>query len=221
MLPLSAPSDMLHALSPTMLHAITPPARSNFISFTQARPKQPHLQCRYLSHFRSIHRGAFFATLRTTAVRKLMPESWGFLCPVHTPDGAPCGLLNHLAADCRIITWPVEDAAATRSAITQVPANPVDSCMTTCRRAQLHMSHNACQHGKLEQMVVPVMLLAVLCRASACMLLHLRHVCCFYQAAASCSGDTLASSITLLMRIQLCHFHSAVNKARSISGAKR
>ena len=29
-------------------------------------------------------------------VRKLLPESWGFICPVHTPDGAPCGLLNHL-----------------------------------------------------------------------------------------------------------------------------
>ncbi|KAL8455677.1 hypothetical protein Emag_000499 [Eimeria magna] len=30
-------------------------------------------------------------------VRKLLGESWGFLCPVHTPDGAPCGLLLHLA----------------------------------------------------------------------------------------------------------------------------
>lgn len=28
----------------------------------------------------------------------------GFLCPVHTPDGAPCGLLNHLAAACRVTT---------------------------------------------------------------------------------------------------------------------
>ena len=26
----------------------------------------------------------------------------GFLCPVHTPDGTPCGLLNHLAASCRV-----------------------------------------------------------------------------------------------------------------------
>lgn len=26
----------------------------------------------------------------------------GFICPVHTPDGAPCGLLNHLAAGCDI-----------------------------------------------------------------------------------------------------------------------
>ena len=32
---------------------------------------------RYISHFRSIHRGAFFAELKTTAVRKLLPESWG------------------------------------------------------------------------------------------------------------------------------------------------
>ena len=52
---------------------------------------------RYISHFRSIHRGAFFTQLRTTTVRKLLPDSWGFLCPVHTPDGSPCGLLNHLS----------------------------------------------------------------------------------------------------------------------------
>ncbi|OQV16825.1 DNA-directed RNA polymerase I subunit RPA2 [Hypsibius exemplaris] len=58
---------------------------------------------RYISHFRSVHRGAFFQEMRTTACRKLLPEAWGFLCPVHTPDGAPCGLLNHLAAPCRII----------------------------------------------------------------------------------------------------------------------
>ena len=32
---------------------------------------------RYISHFRCIHRGAFFAELKTTAVRKLLPESWG------------------------------------------------------------------------------------------------------------------------------------------------
>ncbi|KAI8459705.1 DNA-directed RNA polymerase I subunit A2 [Phakopsora pachyrhizi] len=59
---------------------------------------------RYISHFRSVHRGAFFAELKTTAVRKLLPEAWGFLCPVHTPDGAPCGLLNHFAHKCKIIT---------------------------------------------------------------------------------------------------------------------
>jgi DNA-directed RNA polymerase I subunit RPA2 len=32
---------------------------------------------RYISHFRCIHRGAFFAELKTTDVRKLRPESWG------------------------------------------------------------------------------------------------------------------------------------------------
>ncbi|CAM8896202.1 unnamed protein product [Rhodiola kirilowii] len=60
---------------------------------------------RFLSHFRAVHRGAAFAGLRTTSVRKLLPESWGFLCPVHTPDGSPCGLLNHMACNCRITSF--------------------------------------------------------------------------------------------------------------------
>ncbi|CAG8479706.1 9635_t:CDS:10 [Acaulospora morrowiae] len=59
---------------------------------------------RYISHFRCVHRGSFFAELKTTTVRKLLPESWGFICPVHTPDGTPCGLLNHLSYSCRVIT---------------------------------------------------------------------------------------------------------------------
>ena len=62
---------------------------------------------RYLSHFRSVHRGQFFTEMKTTAPRKLLPESWGFLCCVHTPDGAPCGLLNHLCAGAKITTEPV------------------------------------------------------------------------------------------------------------------
>ncbi|XP_061680071.1 DNA-directed RNA polymerase I subunit RPA2 [Syngnathoides biaculeatus] len=59
---------------------------------------------RYLSHFRCVHRGAAFAKMRTTTVRKLLPESWGFLCPVHTPDGEPCGLMNHMTASCQVVT---------------------------------------------------------------------------------------------------------------------
>ena len=35
---------------------------------------------RYISHFRCIHRGAFFAELKTTTVRKLLPEAWGTSC---------------------------------------------------------------------------------------------------------------------------------------------
>lgn len=75
---------------------------------------------RYLSHFRSVHRGAYFAELRTTTVRKLLPESWGFFCPVHTPDGSPCGLLNHLTADCRVVANEPEDPRSTEEAISTV-----------------------------------------------------------------------------------------------------
>ena len=59
---------------------------------------------RYMSHFRAIHRGAFFTEMRTTEVRALLPDAWGFVCPVHTPDGSPCGLLNHLAMPVQIVT---------------------------------------------------------------------------------------------------------------------
>lgn len=34
---------------------------------------------RFISHFRSVHRGAFFSQMRTTGVRKLLPEAWGRL----------------------------------------------------------------------------------------------------------------------------------------------
>lgn len=66
---------------------------------------------RYISHFRSIHRGSFFAELKTTTVRKLLPEAWGFLCPVHTPDGSPCGLLNHLSHTCDILSDAVDSSS--------------------------------------------------------------------------------------------------------------
>jgi DNA-directed RNA polymerase I subunit RPA2 len=75
---------------------------------------------RYISHFRAVHRGAYYATLQTTKVRKLLPESWGFLCPVHTPDGAPCGLLNHLAARCKIVTQEPEDLGIYFHSITSI-----------------------------------------------------------------------------------------------------
>lgn len=69
---------------------------------------------RYISHFRMVHRGSFFAQLKTTTVRKLLPESWGFLCPVHTPDGSPCGLLNHLAHKCTVTTEDLNISAIPR-----------------------------------------------------------------------------------------------------------
>ncbi|KAM0678655.1 hypothetical protein BDAP_000764 [Binucleata daphniae] len=63
---------------------------------------------RFISHFRSVNRGNFFAQLKTTTVRKLKPESWGFFCPVHTPDGTPCGIITHLSHKAEIITKKVE-----------------------------------------------------------------------------------------------------------------
>ncbi|KAL4402349.1 ribonucleoside binding protein [Malassezia pachydermatis] len=84
---------------------------------------------RYLSHFRSVHRGAFFAELKTTTVRKLLPEAWGFLCPVHTPDGSPCGLLNHFSHTCQLTTRD-ED-------VSQIPALLTSLGMTEIVAAQI------------------------------------------------------------------------------------
>lgn len=57
---------------------------------------------RYMSHFRAVHRGSYFVEMRTTEARQLLPDAWGFICPVHTPDGSPCGLLNHLTVNCKV-----------------------------------------------------------------------------------------------------------------------
>uniref|UniRef100_A0A915EK48 DNA-directed RNA polymerase n=1 Tax=Ditylenchus dipsaci TaxID=166011 RepID=A0A915EK48_9BILA len=86
-------------------------------------------QLRFVSHFRAIHRGAFFMEMRTTDVRKLRPEAWGFICPVHTPDGAPCGLLNHVTASCRIVTHfsVVKKLQATLLALGMIPHNMITS----------------------------------------------------------------------------------------------
>jgi DNA-directed RNA polymerase I subunit RPA2 len=67
---------------------------------------------RYCAHFRSVHRGQFFMEMKTTAVRKLLPDQWGFLCPVHTPDGGPCGLLSHLSLKSSIMCYPEDHAGA-------------------------------------------------------------------------------------------------------------
>lgn len=64
---------------------------------------------RFIAHFRAVHRGAFYAAMRSTQVRKLLPEAWGFICPVHTPDGDPCGILNHLASEAIVTQGPVAD----------------------------------------------------------------------------------------------------------------
>lgn len=75
--------------------------------------------------------------LRTTTVRKLLPESWGFLCPVHTPDGGPCGLLNHFTHCCRIVTHSPPDA--------EVRHAPLQCLVPYClRQASAQQGTDAC-----------------------------------------------------------------------------
>jgi DNA-directed RNA polymerase I subunit RPA2 len=85
---------------------------------------------RFISHFRMVHRGSFFAQLKTTTVRKLLPESWGFLCPVHTPDGSPCGLLNHMAHKCKIMTDGL-DVSAVPGVAMELGVNDYSSAATS------------------------------------------------------------------------------------------
>ncbi|XP_075920649.1 DNA-directed RNA polymerase I subunit RPA2 [Petromyzon marinus] len=85
---------------------------------------------RYISHFRAVHRGAAFARMRTTTVRRLLPESWGFLCPVHTPDGTPCGLLNHLTVGAQVVTavMPTGGLPALLCSLGVVPVDGTPAC---------------------------------------------------------------------------------------------
>ena len=75
---------------------------------------------RFVSHFRAVHRGSFYAKMRSTEVRKLLPEAWGFICPVHTPDGAPCGILNHMASLVNITQGLPTDPAPIVALIEQI-----------------------------------------------------------------------------------------------------
>lgn len=90
---------------------------------------------RYLSHFRCVHRGAAFAKMRTTTVRRLLPESWGFLCPVHTPDGEPCGLMNHMTVICEIVSQSTNNSPLLVllctlgiSPVDGIPGKPFSEC---------------------------------------------------------------------------------------------
>lgn len=82
---------------------------------------------RFMAHFRSIHRGAFFSDMKTTTVRKLLPESFGFVCCVHTPDGGPCGLLNHLGHTCKpsVVNATESDKKKIRQAMFLMGVTPI------------------------------------------------------------------------------------------------
>eukprot|EP00477_Mikrocytos_mackini_P001721 GAHX01001861.1.p1 GENE.GAHX01001861.1~~GAHX01001861.1.p1 ORF type:complete len:1182 (-),score=239.94 GAHX01001861.1:42-3587(-) len=53
----------------------------------------------YANNMSSVHRGSFFVDSKNTKIRKLRPETFGFLCPVNTPDGDQCGLLSCLTSN--------------------------------------------------------------------------------------------------------------------------
>lgn len=48
----------------------------------------------------------------------------GFICPVHTPDGAPCGLLNHLAKNCVVLNEMPENPQGVLQALIRLGMTP-------------------------------------------------------------------------------------------------
>jgi DNA-directed RNA polymerase I subunit RPA2 len=60
----------------------------------------------------------------------------GFLCPVHTPDGSPCGLLNHLSRTCRIV--------ATRLSVAHIPGLLAAHGMTQAFAPSVEGQKNLC-----------------------------------------------------------------------------
>ena len=60
-------------------------------------------QFRFLEQFRATHRGKTIQEMRTTTPRRYQMDGWGFLCIVHTPDGGPCGVMNHLSYPTQVV----------------------------------------------------------------------------------------------------------------------
>jgi DNA-directed RNA polymerase I subunit RPA2 len=85
----------------------------------------------------SVHRGQFFTTMKTTTVRKLLPESWGFVCPVHTPDGGPCGLLNHLALNAGVVTHPARNTEGMPLVLCRLGMTPLSGTAGTIPHTSL------------------------------------------------------------------------------------
>ncbi|KAI8429803.1 hypothetical protein MSG28_000328, partial [Choristoneura fumiferana] len=68
---------------------------------------------RYMSHFKAIHRGSFFMEMRTTEARQLLPDAWGFVCPVtQNPDLKQVEQLPYVLVRCGM---------APISAVTRMP----------------------------------------------------------------------------------------------------
>ena len=101
---------------------------------------------RYLSHFRAVHRGAFFSQMRTTSVRKLLPEAWGgcgLFDHVMSADNHVTSLENHVSASPEGCVISLErHVTASDDHVTQ-PVNHVmshESHMTLCVTCRLPVS---------------------------------------------------------------------------------
>ena len=53
----------------------------------------------------------FPLAITSNTLSRSSPHPQGFLCPVHTPDGTPCGLLNHLSRSAYGVTHATSAAA--------------------------------------------------------------------------------------------------------------
>jgi len=116
---------------------------------------------RFSSHFAAVHRGQYFSEMKTTTVRKLLPETWGFLCPVHTPDGAPCGLLNHIANACKpVVLRPTTEAVENvRKALQDLGMDMGDhmSSWSTFGRQHVWVTLDGVPLGSVESSRLPYM----------------------------------------------------------------
>lgn len=77
--------------------------------------------------------------MRTTEARQLLPDAWGFICPVHTPDGTPCGLLNHLTVHCVVSDMPaaslVNEIPAVLCELGMIPLNAPGAAAVTYQQS--------------------------------------------------------------------------------------
>ena len=90
---------------------------------------------RYLSHFRAVHRGAFFSQMRTTSVRKLLPEAWG-----------GCGLVDHMmSADNHVTSLENHVSASPEGCVIspkRLVTSPDDHVTQPVNHVTSHESHD-------------------------------------------------------------------------------
>lgn len=68
---------------------------------------------RFFELLRVLHRGKRIADMRSSEVRRFACESFGFICMVHSPDGADCGVVNHMTTT-TVVTGSLNSKEAKR-----------------------------------------------------------------------------------------------------------